>query len=254
MVDIHSHIIWDVDDGAQTLDDSLAMLRLAAECGTTDIVATPHANSDFRFDLDVLDARYRELAERHSGPPRIHRGCDFHLSIENIQACLENPAKYTVNGGRYLMVELPEMFSPASMEQALTRLMRIDLVPVITHPERNPVLQRTPSLLRQWIDLGCRGQVTAQSLTGRFGRSAGKAGWSFLRSGCIHFVASDGHDVHHRPPRLDQARDALSRQVGEDAAQHLTTEYPRALIENREVPADALADRLTRRKWYHFWR
>jgi protein-tyrosine phosphatase len=152
------------------------------------------------------------------------------------------------------MVELPEMFSPQSMAHVLRTLISRDLVPVITHPERNPELQRTPSLLREWIDLGCLGQVTAQSLTGRFGKRAGAAGWDFVRSGCIQFVASDAHDIRHRPPRLDEARATLARQLGEVFAQCLTTEYPLALIENREVPVDDFAGQLRRRKWYQFWR
>src|SRR4051812_12874768 len=112
MIDIHSHVLWGVDDGASSLEESLDMLRMAADCGTTDIVATPHANSKYPFDAELLNLRYVELAERHTGLPRVHRGCDFHLSAGNIEDALVNPAKYTINGGRYLMVELPEMFSP----------------------------------------------------------------------------------------------------------------------------------------------
>src|ERR1051325_7668302 len=198
VIDIHSHILWGVDDGAQSIDDSLAMLSAAAATGTTDIVATPHANSSFPFNPETLDARYRELSELHQGLPRIHRGCDFHISADNIHGALENPAKCTVNGGRYLMVELPEMFSPSSMERALRQLYSKGIIPVITHLERNPVLQRSPASLRQWVDRGgCLAQVTAQSLTGRFGTRAKSAAWQFLRSGHIHFVASDCHDVTH---------------------------------------------------------
>src|SRR5689334_22914850 len=114
MIDIHSHILWGVDDGAATLDESLKMLGIAAASGTTDIVATPHASSAFPLNSAVLLSRYEELESRHTGLPRIHRGCDFHLSAGNIQDALQNPTKYTINAGRYLMVELPETFSPAS--------------------------------------------------------------------------------------------------------------------------------------------
>jgi protein-tyrosine phosphatase len=254
MIDIHSHILWGVDDGASTLDESLDMLRVAADAGTTDIVATPHANSTYPFDPEILDTRYVELAGRHAGLPRIHRGCDFHLSAGNIQDALQHPAKYTVNGGRYLMVELPEMFSSASMERVLHQLSSKGIIPVITHPERNPVLQRSPDSLRGWVDQGCLAQVTAQSLTGRFGRSAKRAAWGLLRTGHIHFVASDGHDTKLRPPRLDEARDLLNREIGEFLTRCLTFDHPQAVIENREASMDAVGFPLQPRNWYQFWR
>src|ERR1035441_425092 len=84
MVDIHSHIVWGLDDGATGMEQSLSMLRAAAESGTTDIVATPHSNAEFAYQGDLLEQRIRELALRTGGKPRIHRGCDLHLSFDNI--------------------------------------------------------------------------------------------------------------------------------------------------------------------------
>src|SRR5207245_4979529 len=83
MVDIHSHIVWGLDDGASGMEQSLSMLRAAAESGTTDIVATPHSNAEFAYQGDLLDQQIRELALRLDGKPRIHRGCDRHLSLDN---------------------------------------------------------------------------------------------------------------------------------------------------------------------------
>jgi len=249
MIDIHSHILWGVDDGASSLDESLEMLHIAAGSGTTDIVATPHANSTYPFDPAILDARYEELASRHTGRPRVHRGCDFHLSVGNIQDALNHPAKYTINGGRYLMVELPEMFSPASIDQALWQLSSKGIVPIITHPERNPVLQRSPEVLQRWVDRGCLGQVTAQSLTGRFGKTAKDAAWRFLRAGNIHFAASDAHDTTDRTPRLDQARDILAKELGEVLARCLTLDHPQSVIENCDDSMEIVLDPKPR-KWY----
>ena len=92
MIDIHSHILWGVDDGARSREDSIAMLRLATETGTTDIVATPHCNSQYQFDPAARDERIRELTGATGGAPRIHSGCDFRLSYDNIQVALREPA------------------------------------------------------------------------------------------------------------------------------------------------------------------
>lgn len=234
MIDIHSHILWGIDDGPETLDDSLAMLRAAAAAGTTDIVATPHANSVYRFDPAIIRSRIVELRERHQGRPHVHFGCDFHLSMPNVGDALANPTKYTINAGRFLLVELPEMFSQESIGRALELLLREEMIPVITHPERNPVLQRSPEVMDEWINQGCFIQLTAQSLTGRFGKLAQRSALSCLRKGRAHFVASDAHDVRDRQPRLDIVVDLLQKEVGELRAQQLLIDHPRAVIEDRD--------------------
>jgi len=103
LVDIHSHILPGLDDGAQTLDETLAMLRLAAENGTTDIVATPHANSSYAYHSEVVEQLIAEVAAAAGDLIRLHRGCDFHLNFDNLSSALEYPQQYTINAGRYLM-------------------------------------------------------------------------------------------------------------------------------------------------------
>src|SRR5260370_30893178 len=97
MVDIHSHIVWGLDDGATGMEQSLDMLRAAAESGTTDIVATPHSNAEFAYQAELLQERMGELASRTDGRPRIHRGCDLHLSVDNIDEVLHRPGRYSIN-------------------------------------------------------------------------------------------------------------------------------------------------------------
>src|SRR5271168_2638904 len=98
MVDIHSHVLWGMDDGSPTIEVSLEMLRLAAGAGTTDIVATPHSNGEFVYQPELIDERIRELNEKTGAKPKVHRGCDLHLSYDNIMEALEKPAKFSING------------------------------------------------------------------------------------------------------------------------------------------------------------
>lgn len=252
MIDIHSHILWGIDDGPETLDDSLAMLRVAAEAGTTDIVATPHASSLYRFSPEIVRSRIDELRVLHKGAPRVHFGCDFHLSAPNVEDALLNPTKYTINAGRFLLVELPEMFSQESIGRALELLLREEMIPIITHPERNPVLQRSPEIMDDWINQGCFIQLTAQSFLGRFGQVAKRSALACLRAGRAHFVASDAHDVRDRPPRLDIVSDLLRKEVGELLTQRLLTDHPQAVIECREDLMNA-SSRPKTHPW-QFWR
>jgi protein-tyrosine phosphatase len=251
VIDIHSHVLWGIDDGVRTLDESLAILRDAASAGTADIVATPHANDEFKFDPDLIDSRIAELRSRPEKLPRIHRGCDFHLSASNIEDALRNPAKYTIDGKRYLLVEFPDMFISPATEQILGLLAGRGMTPVITHPERNPVLVRDVGRLRGWAERGYLVQVTALSLLDRFGNAARETAWELIESGAAHVVASDAHHPDDRHARLDEAYRAVVARVGEDRAAMLFVVNPGAVVEGFEVMS-SLVERP--RKWYRFWR
>ena len=161
MVDIHSHILWGLDDGAHTIEESIAMLRLAAESGTTDIVATPHSNNQFTFEPELISRKIEELQAAIGPLPRIHRGCDFHLSLENIQDALANPSKYAINHLNYLLVEFSDMLIPRTTQEIFERLQSAGLTPIITHPERNGLLHSRLDQLQSWVENGALVQVTA---------------------------------------------------------------------------------------------
>jgi protein-tyrosine phosphatase len=252
MIDIHSHILWGLDDGAESLEDSLAMLELAARSGTTGIVATPHANAEYEHRPALIDARIRELAARLSSP-RIYRGCDFHLTFDNVDRLLANPSAYTIAGKQYLLVECPDLHVGPHTEGVLERLIAAGLVPIVTHPERNPVLQRELGRVEAWVNLGCLVQVTALAVTGGFGRRAFAACHRLLGRGMAHVVASDAHDPVRRNTRLDEAREAIRARYGEEAAELLFTANPEAIVAGAEVargrqPFGAKAP------WWQFWK
>jgi protein-tyrosine phosphatase len=247
MIDIHSHILWGLDDGAESIAESVEMLEMAAGAGTTDIVATPHADLHYRFDPEVVKERITELAGRTGGRPAIHYGCDFHLSFDNIQSVLAEPARYTVNQGPYLMVEFPDTAVASGIREAIGALIRKGLVPVITHPERNPFLSRSLDGLREWIGSGCLVQITAASLLGRFGGEAERSGWEMLRHGLAHFVASDAHGTHDRTTRLDTAFAAVSKKLGAALASQLFEDNPLAVISKTPLPPPLPAER---KRWF----
>jgi protein-tyrosine phosphatase len=251
MIDVHSHVLWGLDDGAETRDESVAMLRMAAEYGTTDIVASPHSDLRFNYDPCTVAARIADLS-REPGLPRIHRGCDFHMSIENVERALADHRPYTINGLNHLLIEFADILIPPSTEEILSQFTGRGIVPIVTHPERNPILQRSISRLKSWIDMGCLMQVTAQCLSDRFGRKARKTAWHLLRSGLVHVIASDGHDTDHRPPRLDMAYRSLEGEFGEGRARLLTIENPGAIIAGGEVRMAAPPEPRRRRWWYPF--
>ena len=250
MVDIHSHFLYGLDDGAKDRESSLAMLRMAYETGTTDIVATPHSDLKYSFQPDVIAAQLQDLAST-SGIPRLHRGCDFHLSFDNIEDCHSYPTKYTVNGQRYLLVEFDNRKVPANMGEVFGRMREDGITPVITHPERNPLLRKRLPELKQWVDAGCGVQVTAQSLLGDFGNSAERSARELIAKCLVHFVASDAHDLHHRPPTLRAAYSLLQNNYGKALAELLLVANPSAVLTGDpfEVPPTTKNGR----RWFKLW-
>lgn len=253
MVDIHSHILPAIDDGSDSLETSQAMLRMAAAAGTTDIVATPHANLQYRYDAERVNALIAEVQQACGETPRIHRGCDFHLSYDNIQDCLRHPSTYTINGKSYLLVEFSDLQIAKITDDVFQSMRERGITPIITHPERNPLLQKRLDQIATWVNSGCLVQITAQSLLGRFGKTARGICGQLLERRLVHFVASDAHDTRHRPPVLDRAFRHLADTVGEQDARVLCEINPRSTLSGNPIEIDDPMPAPGRRKWFQFW-
>ncbi len=242
-----------MDDGPATLEESLAMLALAAKSGTTDLVATPHASLRFSFQPDQIRARLAELESAGTGV-RLHTGCDFHLAYDNLRHALADPNRYTINGKCYLLVEFPDLTIYASTEEIFGQLLRAGMTPIITHPERNMLLwQRLPEIQR-WVRNGCLLQVTALSVLGAFGRKPKSFADELLRHGLVHFIASDAHDPVKRTPDLSPAYHYVAEEYGEAMARALFVENPTAVLTGEPLPVPAPHPDVRRRKWRLFWK
>ncbi len=256
MVDLHSHVLAGLDDGARTLADSIEMIRMAAESGTTDLVATPHANPEFRFDPSLAEERLAELTENSGGAVRLYLGCDFHLSIDNIRDALDQPSKYAINHKNYLLVEFSDLMIPNTTEEVFARLGNAGLTPIITHPERNLLLHTKQERLLRWVEKGCLLQVTGSSFLGRFGREARDFARLLAGRQLVHFVASDAHDTQDRTTRLDQAYAYFEKHWGCESAQRVFVTNPRAVLSGDPLPEMPEPEPETEpsAKWYRFWR
>ncbi len=237
MVDIHTHILPGVDDGAESLEEAVAMVAIAAADGTSAMVATPHCNALYPFMREKNEKLLAELRDAVGVRMELALGCDFHLSYENLQAVLAGDRSHTVNRGPYLLIELADYALPPQVAESLHQLRVQGLVPIITHPERNPLLQRRGmKLLRQLIAMGCPLQITGGSLLGQFGEAAKRMAQELLENEMVHVVASDAHDAKNRPPRLSEAYAAVAKGCGVARAQALFSDNPRAVTEGKQLP------------------
>lgn len=236
MVDIHCHILPGLDDGAENMDLSIQMAEMAIADGITHVVGTPHANSRYPFNPELIRRRRDELQAHVAGRLILATGCDFHLSFENLQDIKKHPQKYTIHQKQYLLVEFDEFSIPTGMDDTLHQLQLAGLSPIITHPERNGLLRAQPERMYRWLHQGCYAQITAGSLLGRFGNGAKRRAEEWLDASRIHFVSSDAHNLTSRPLQLRAAFDAVSERCGETVAQSLFQDNPLAVFEGRALP------------------
>lgn len=255
MIDIHCHPLPGIDDGAKSVEIAIGMCQLAAADGVTHIVATPHNNYSYAFDPGLNRQVLTELQQAIGEKPKLLLGCDFHLSYDNIQVCIQNSRDFTINQTAYLLVELPEQFIPDHLSRVYYDIQVAGIKPIITHPERNPLLQQKPDLLEHWVSIGCLVQVTAQSYTGGFGTRPRRFAERLLDAGMIHFFASDAHDIKRRPPLLSRCYRKVENEKGKDIAELLLQDNPEAVINGRDLPTQpdwSEVQAKSKRSWFSF--
>lgn len=236
MIDLHSHILRGVDDGARTLEDSLGIARAAVHDGIEVIAATPHVRDDYPTDAGVMEYRVYELREelaRAGIPLQVVTGGE--LSLEWLSKLDVSELRRFGLGGnaRYLLVETPYYGWPLGFGDALFQLRASGIVPVIAHPERNAEVQGDPDRLARFVDAGALVQVTAASLDGRIGRRAQACARMLIEGDLCHLLASDAHHASVREVGMSSA----AATVGDGAlARWLTVDVPRAILDDAPLP------------------
>jgi protein-tyrosine phosphatase len=239
MIDVHSHILPGIDDGAGSMEEALKMARLAVADGIRVMVATPHLFKRKSVDLAALNEKrfileqigiFKDRLAAEEINLEILPGCDVPLNVEALRL-LEEDRVLTVNDGkRYLLLELPDFSMPLALEDICFHLQCQGITPIITHPERQPLIQQKPDRLRRLVDLGCLAQLTAGSLTGGFGRQVARFSRQLVKKGYIHLLASDAHNAQGRPPILSKAVNELTRLIGPEGAEAMVTQIPEMII------------------------
>jgi protein-tyrosine phosphatase len=236
VVDIHSHILPEVDDGPKSWDVCVAMCSVAAADGITHMVATPHANDRYHYNREYLQGLVTDLQERAGNSLKLGLGCDFHLSYDNLQDALANPTRYVIGNTHYLLVEFSNYSIPQNTNDSFLKLGDRGITPIITHPERNPILRENLQRVIEWAEQGCVIQVTGSALTGFWGERTRNAAVWLLERQAVHVLATDAHDLEKRVPVLSTARKAAAEICGQEIAEALVETNPRAVLNDQPLP------------------
>ncbi|QJC53819.1 protein tyrosine phosphatase [Paenibacillus albicereus] len=243
MIDIHTHILPGIDDGARHREHLLELAAAAVEEGITDIIATPHhANGVYWNPADrvkKLLAESQNVLDEHGLPLRLHPGQEIRVYAELLDH-LEAGELLTLAGTSYLLLEMPAEEMPTEMPELVYELTLLGIRPVIAHPERNLQVLREPGKLEELIALGAWTQATTHSLLGLYGKTFEKGSWSLVRSGLIHLVSSDAHHARRRGFKLAEAYALLESRIGRPARLYLERNA-RALLAGEELdPAEEI--------------
>ena len=258
MFDLHAHILPGVDDGAKTMADAVEMARVAAAHGTRVVLATPHRrdvteNSSIPQVRGLL-AEFNEELQRLDIELEVLIGMENHLDLELPEDVSAGRA-LPMNGSRYALVELPFFGYPNYAEDVLFRLQLQGVTPVLAHPERIEAFQRHPDLLAGFVERGMLSQITAGSIVGHFGGDVKRITSRLLRRGLVHIIASDTHfSEGRRSPKLPPGKEAAANIVGEERAQSMVLDTPKAVLDNRTVEVEPPQKEERSRRWWRFGR
>jgi len=236
VIDVHHHLLPGIDDGPPTLDDALALARVAFAAGTTTVVATPHVARGHPANTaaSIADgvAALQDALIAADIPLRVLPGAEVALP-HAVDLSDEELTALRLNGGPYLLIESPLAPTGSDLEHLLEALLERGHRILLAHPERCPAFQRDNELLARLVARGVLSQITASSLTGGFGRTAREVAHGLIRDGLAHVVASDAHSVDRRPPSL---LPEIEQEGYAEQAAWLVSRIPRAILDGDPVP------------------
>lgn len=244
MIDIHNHILPNIDDGSKTMEMSLEMLKHAANQGITDVVNTVHYQHP---KVDGLDISYKRIIkqinrlqlelEKKSISIKIHPGAEV-FYLPNLVELIKDPL-VTIGKGKYMLIEFHPYHLPKDQKKTLFDLKMAGVTPIIAHPERYKQVQKDSNKVLEWIDAGCLIQVDAGSLLGTLGKGAKEVSEKIIRNHWCQILGSDAHDNKNRNFNLKDALQIVEKWIGDDA-RRLVFDNPKAILLGEAIKAEPI--------------
>ena len=239
MIDLHCHYLPGIDDGAQTLEESLELARAAVQAGITEAVMTPHVHpgryENTRSSIEKLCAAFQQVLRYKNIPLKVYAGGEVRISSDIMQMVEDGEIPYLgeIDGYRIMLLEFPHSHLVFGAEKLVEWLLARRIRPLIAHPERNKDVMRSVGKLKPFVEMGAMLQLTGASIAGQFGKPALQCARQIIEREWAAVVATDSHNLEHRPPNLDIAYTTLTQMGGEKLARLLTMETPSRIVAGR---------------------
>ena len=238
MIDFHTHILPNIDDGSRSIDETFNLIKEAKEVGFDGIILTSHYIENFyETDVPERDVWVKAISENLGV-----KGIDTDLYLaneiyisENMMGLLEQRKASTINNSCYVLFELPLNEEPLNLYDVIYSLQENKLIPVLAHPERYSFVQKEPELIYDLIEKGCLMQANYGSIIGQYGEKAQMIVRKFFENNMIHFLGSDVHRQNTIYPKIPQILDEIADIIGEEKLEELTTTNPKLVLNNKKI-------------------
>lgn len=252
-VDIHCHLLPGIDDGARDWEESLAMAQLAADDGTTTVVATPHQLGSFAqnrgSEIRRLVAELQTRLTAAGIPLTVLPGADVRIEPDMFDRLASGDVLTLGDHRRHVLLELPhDLYLP--LEPIVATLARRQMVGILSHPERNEGIMRCPEVVGPLVESGCLLQITAGSLCGAFGDECRSLAEWLIGEGFAHFVATDAHGVRSRRPLMHRAFERVAELTDDHTATDLCCTNPAAVAAGQGVRPGRRPVARRKAKWF----
>ena len=253
MIDVHSHLVYGVDDGSRDLEETMAILKEAKKAGFTDIILTPHYMEDYYMvPSEDIEKRIDIMKdEANKIGIELYQGNEIYAT-ENIVKLIEEKEAVSLNNSRYVLFELPMQTKPMNLDEVVYIILESGRIPIIAHPERYRYVQEDPNILLDYINQGVLFQANYGSITGHYGKEIKETVKKLLTHNMIHFLGSDNHRTHSVYREIPEAMQILEKWVGADMVNELTTENPSHILKNKEIEIRD-PDEIAKKSW-KFWK
>jgi len=239
MIDIHSHLLYSVDDGATSLEESIEIIKEALKSGVDKIVATPHYLEpsyvvDKEENIKRINDIKKGLKEQNINNFEVYLGNEVYVATELIEK-IKNKKITLLNNSKYLLIEFPFQRLPMFIENVLFELKSIGVVPIIAHPERYNYSKKDEDKLYELLNRGCLFQCNVASIDGVYGRTAKKRVKFLLKNDMVQLLATDNHKKGHIYSRLSIYLKKIEKIIGKEKLNELINENPMRVIENKDI-------------------
>jgi putative capsular polysaccharide biosynthesis protein len=235
MIDIHSHLIPNVDDGAKSPEETIELIKEAREAGITDIILTPHyiinSYEQNAETLILLKDKLQQIINSENIKVNLHIGMEVYIT-DNLVEILKQNKILTLAGSKYLLMELPLNTNVQYLDMVIFKLIENNIIPIIAHPERYKFVQEDPSKVRELIESGCLIQSNIGSILGIYGKKAKKTIKYLLKNDLINFIATDTHRKNTIYPLLEKGIKKIEKITGKEKAEELTNLNVQKILNN----------------------